>query len=1084
MGKRDSDRSVKIGGDAEKSVVVTGDDNQVAVSQRNIWKITIQAIQRRWLAAVIVLVSIAIALILFSVGIGINVTGKQERIQRQVDDIPDKAASAAADKVVELYKNPNVLAGELKSQIEDLYYEQIAEARRNSPKDWKKRDDIAKRRDRALKNVDELVAKIRGQLPKDADPIFAEAARILATRGFLEAIAFLESKQQEIIERVDEIIDRQTEDELQKRSLLNVLLLTAVLHEGSLQWEKAIEVYSQVAAKAPQWSRGRRRFGSLLVSLGDFANAKHHLEAALRYASDDDERVRAQDDLGSFFRLDAQWLEAKKLFEQNLALTEKLYGPDDPHTAHALNNVGLLLLEMNRPAEAVPLFHRTSAIAEKSYGPDQPEVTPSLNNLALALQATNRRAEAELLMRRVLAIEDQSDVVNPRSLASYINNLAALLQRTNRLKEAEQLHRSSLAIRESTLFPDHPGVAVDLNNLAKLLKDTNHPVEAELLMRRALAIDRQSYARDHPILALDLNNLAFLLEETKRLEEAEQMYRCALNIAEPSRGPKHPFVATCLNNLAVLLKNTGRLAAAESLYRRALAIHEQSPEVEVADTTQVLNDLAELLTITNRSAAAEPLMRRALAINMKTKEADNPDIARNLKSLAGVLRLTKRWAAAITLIRRALVIHEESLGPEHPRVAGVLNELVILLKDTKRPVEAEQLYLRVMEIFRRFTQTTGQEHRHLQAAWRNYRRLLVEFGYPPDEISRRLRETMAMEVVKLEPINPKVEQLLGPAEPVSQVLMMLDHQDKSEGRPSIYFLPHEQPITPDLNEFLKLYHGDALTWMGTAAYQNGDYAQAVVLHGESLEWFESANGTPEELFRTRMNMAASLRELGDVQRAQAELRHILTKLKQDATKLVVIEGRSHYELALCYWNLRQREAAQREVRESLKSFAQGSAEQWPLPMMIQHSKGLLAALEKNEPFPLKPSGDFATKLERARHRFRATEILANLALDKPVVPHLDQMLGPTRPIHKVLNDLDQDYRQAGSVNSFVPLDKPISPQLDELLGPAKSLKEVLVELDRQYRDQGKSAIWFLSLDEPISPCLDELLAPLLEGAQE
>ena len=58
---------------------------------------------------------------------------------------------------------------------------------------------------------------------------------------------------------------------------------------------------------------------------------------------------------------------------------------------------------------------------------------------------------------------------------------------------------------------------------------------------------------------------------------------------------------------------------------------------------------------------------------------------------------------------------------------------------------------------------------------------------------------------------------------------------------------------------------------------------------------------------------------------------------------------------------------------------------------------------------------------------------------------------------------------------------PIVPEVERLLGPAKPVADVLSSLDRQYKEQGKPAVYFLEPNEPIAPHLDELLRPNGDG---
>jgi nephrocystin-3 len=426
--------------------------------------------------------------------------------------------------------------------------------------------------------------------------------------------------------------------------------------------------------------------------------------------------------------------EAEPLMRRALVINEKNFGLEHPDVARNLNNLAELLRVTNRLAEAEPLYRRALAIFETSFGLEDPKVATGLNNLALLLQATNRLAEAEPLMRRAISILEKNLGENHPDVATALNNLAQLLLATNRLAEAEPLMRRVLAIFEKSSGAEHPQVAVGLNNLAALLQATNRLAEAEPLMRRALAIDEKSYGPEHPNVARDLSNLAVMYYKTDRLPEAEPLMGRVVSIFEKNYGSEHPNVATSLNNLAELLRATNRFAEAEPLYRRALAIDELSFGPEHFCVARDLNNLALLLYNMKRLREVEPLMRRALAINEKSFGQEHPEVATSLNNLAALLQATNRLAETEPLIRRALAIDEKSFGSEHPNVARDLGTLAALLQATKRLVEAEPLMRRHLEIFLKFTVSTGHQHPHFQAAIENYAGLLSQMGRNQPEV--------------------------------------------------------------------------------------------------------------------------------------------------------------------------------------------------------------------------------------------------------------------------------------------------------------------------------------------------------------
>ena len=500
--------------------------------------------------------------------VGQDVTEVGENVDKVGQDVEllessiQTASQQTIDEIRKLYEDPDVLTGKLKSHIRQRADEQIAEASEEKA-DWQAIEKIEKSRDSALDRVEDMVATIRKGLAGKPNEVFAEAARILAAQGVEQAIAYLEAKQPAILDQVDRINDRQTEDEARKRDLLQPLLLQADLHESSLDYDKALQLYETVAKKAPQWSRARRELGRLLKDLAQFDKAEPQLQAALELADDDEQRAYAANDLGLLYLDQARYAEAEPLLKEFLKFAEQQATEAEQRVAG---------VEQREPPANVEVLSDT-AQAGRSVPSTPAYLGVALNSLALLLHDTNRLAEAEPLMRRALAIDEQSFGAEHPSVAIDLNNLAQLLKATNRLAEAESLMRRALAIREQSYGPEHPRVAIALNNLAVLLQDTDRLAEAEPLMRRAMAIDEQSYGPEHPRVAACLSNLAVLLNATDRLAEAEPLMRRTLAIDEQSYGPEHPDVALRLNNLAALLQDTNRLAEAEPLSRRALEIY-------------------------------------------------------------------------------------------------------------------------------------------------------------------------------------------------------------------------------------------------------------------------------------------------------------------------------------------------------------------------------------------------------------------------------------------------------------------------------------------------------------------------------
>jgi tetratricopeptide (TPR) repeat protein len=111
-----------------------------------------------------------------------------------------------------------------------------------------------------------------------------------------------------------------------------------------------------------------------------------------------------------------------------------------------------------------------------------------------------------------------------------------------------------------------------------------------------------------------------------------------------------------------------------------------------------------------------------------------------INDYAVLLQATNRLEEAEPLMRQALEIDQKSFGNDHPKVAIRLNNLALLLQDTNRLEEAEPPMRRVIEILLIFLSKTGHPHPHLNVAIQNYRLLLQEMKYTPEQVEKKMVE--------------------------------------------------------------------------------------------------------------------------------------------------------------------------------------------------------------------------------------------------------------------------------------------------------------------------------------------------------
>ncbi|MCG8340814.1 MAG: tetratricopeptide repeat protein, partial [Cytophagales bacterium] len=249
---------------------------------------------------------------------------------------------------------------------------------------------------------------------------------------------------------------------------------------------------------------------------------------------------------GNIHRRLLRYKEAKACYEQALAITEQVYGPEHPNVAKSLNNLGLV----EDPKEAIECFKRALAIYEQACGPKHPEVARSLNNLGLAWYQLGDWKQAIECFKRALAIYKKSYGPEHSNVATILNNLGGALDQLGESKQAIECFKWALAIYEQTYGPEHPEVARSLNNLGLAWYHLGESKQAIGYFERALAIYEQAYGPEHSNVATSLNNLGLGWDNLGEHQKAIGYYEGALAIYEKVCSPKHhPLVATSLNNL-------------------------------------------------------------------------------------------------------------------------------------------------------------------------------------------------------------------------------------------------------------------------------------------------------------------------------------------------------------------------------------------------------------------------------------------------------------------------------------------------------------------------------------------------------
>lgn len=405
-----------------------------------------------------------------------------------------------------------------------------------------------------------------------------------------------------------------------------------------------------------------------------FAPLLPHVEAIARAPEIADMRTVADDlwgNLGTHYRIVAQFAKAEDANRQALTIDEEAFGTEHTRTALRLNNLGRVLHAEGKLEGAKQHYEQALAIDEEVLGPTHPTVALRLNNLGVILKDMDDLKGAKEKFERALAIDEQAFHPNHPSVARDINNLGLVLKDTFELERALNNFDRARVIDEIAFGARHPNVARDIQNTGWVLRDMGRFREALDAFRRAHAIDEGAFGPRHPSVAIDLNNIGWALRELGRYEEALEWFNRARTIDEEAYGPVHPTVARDINNIGFVLNDQGKILEAQETLNDALTIYKKVYHPNHPEVAAVINRLGVLLKRDGREEQAQQHFELALEIDEKVFGTDHIVVARDAHNLGITLKDGGQVERGKQLLKRARRIYERILPADHPLVIAV-----------------------------------------------------------------------------------------------------------------------------------------------------------------------------------------------------------------------------------------------------------------------------------------------------------------------------------------------------------------------------------------------------------------------------
>jgi tetratricopeptide (TPR) repeat protein len=267
---------------------------------------------------------------------------------------------------------------------------------------------------------------------------------------------------------------------------------------------------------------------------------------------------------------------AVRYWTQLAATSDRILGPDNPHTLTIGSHLARALLAAGQAAEAVAWWQWLAAGRTRVSGPDHPGTLAARVNLGRAMTAAGQPRDAVTILEQAVAdYERVRGAAHPDTLSAR-DELAAACQAAGQQAEAIGHYRSILADRERGHGPRRPETITARERLAGACLADGRLKEAISGYKRTLADRERVLGADHLDTIAARRNLAAAYHTAGKIAAALQLHDQVCADYERALGAGHRHTLTARADLANAYHTAGRLTDAATVLRDTLSQCEQT----------------------------------------------------------------------------------------------------------------------------------------------------------------------------------------------------------------------------------------------------------------------------------------------------------------------------------------------------------------------------------------------------------------------------------------------------------------------------------------------------------------------------
>ncbi|KAK0105105.1 hypothetical protein ONS95_004532 [Cadophora gregata] len=266
---------------------------------------------------------------------------------------------------------------------------------------------------------------------------------------------------------------------------------------------------------------------------------------------------------------------AEQLLRESVKQIVLSCGTDHPNTIVVQSNLCKVLRRSGKHTEAEALQLEQLALSEKILGPNHPTTIWCLGLVAVSLFYQEEYDSTESFI--LTALEKRPDLIRRDIInaLSLINILALVQEKHQDFIEAAKNFQTVLQGRKEELGVDHPATLQAEHCFARTILAQGKFSEAAVMLQVLMPREAQVLGEEHDQTLLTVRLYGLALFSQRKFTEAEPLFRQVLSTREKTLGKEHERTLITRDNLEAALGEQRKWTEWEETSRESLAIRER-----------------------------------------------------------------------------------------------------------------------------------------------------------------------------------------------------------------------------------------------------------------------------------------------------------------------------------------------------------------------------------------------------------------------------------------------------------------------------------------------------------------------------